>query len=356
MENQGERRPLGLGRLFKAHGGAGRAADWVGEVERLARSVPGSFGGPLGDHDRRFASALCTLVKQAGFRSHPRQMQLFDLAQAEGVHVLKNHFYSPVPDTSTLDARLWERRADEDGGLDLREEHQLRLLRELRRFAHELDDVPEQSDDPARFHWGNPAFWPGDGAVYYAMLRHVGAKRILEVGSGHSTRLAARAAQLNGAELTCIEPYPMPSLKATLPGLSRLIEQPVQAVPFAEFERLQAGDVLFIDSTHVCKIGSDVNHLFLRVIPRLAPGVVVHVHDIFLPWEMPRAWVLEKKIFWNEQYLLQALLTCNPSFEVLLGNQFLGRLHGGPFREAFPCIPERFAPGGVSFWFRRTGD
>jgi predicted O-methyltransferase YrrM len=348
MDEQAEPRRAALSGLPKPR------QNWIGKLEKLASSAPRVLDGALHPMDERIARTLVGLIKSVGFRTHERQMQFFDVAQAQGVHVQKNHFYSPLPDTSQIDPAVWARRADTDGGFDLREEAQLDLLQELSSFSHELDGIPEQDEDPASYSWVNPAFWPGDGAAYYCMIRHLGSKRILEVGSGHSTRLAAQAAQRNEAELTCIEPYPMASLKTVLlPGPSRLIERPVQEVPLEEFDQLEENDILFIDSTHVSKIGSDVNHLFLRVIPRLKPGVVIHVHDIFLPWDMPRGWVVDKKIFWNEQYLLQAMLTCNPSFEVLLGNQFLGRVQPEAFRAAFPCIPSRFTPGGVSFWMRR---
>ncbi len=328
------------------------APGWVARLEQLAETPIRGGAADAEPRDERVARALTELIKTVGFRNHACQLKFFDVAQANGLHVMRRHFYNPMPDTSGLDEQLWERRADADGGVDMREQAQLELLKTLGAFSHELQDVPVDCEDESVYRWGNPAFWPGDGAVYYSMIRSLGAKRILEVGSGHSTRMAAKAAAMNGAELSCIEPYPMESLKQ--PGFARLIESPVQEVPLETFDVLEAGDILFIDSTHVSKIGSDVNHLFLRVIPRLKPGVVIHVHDIFLPWEMPRAWVVDRKIFWNEQYMLQALLTCNPSFEVLLGNQFLGRLHKGAFKAAFPCIPDTYAAGGVSFWFRRA--
>ncbi len=322
---------------------------------RLRGSAKRALDGALHTVDAGLSKAVIALIKAVSFRTHERQLQFFDMAQKRGLHVQKAHFYSPIPDTTQLKPLTWKRRADEDGGFDLAENAQLALLKKLSAFSHELEDIQEADTDPTHYAWKNPAFWPGDGAAYYSMIRKLGAQRIVEVGGGFSTRLAARAALKNGAELTCIEPFPMASLQGELPGLTRLIKRPVQDVPLEEFDKLRANDILFIDSTHVSKIGSDVNHLYLRVIPRLAPGVVIHVHDIFLPWDMPRAWVMEKKIFWNEQYLLQALLTCNPSFEVLLGNQFLSRLHPEAFRTAFPCIPAHYAPGGVSFWFRRVG-
>jgi hypothetical protein len=125
----------------------------------------------------------------------------------------------------------------------------------------------------------------------------------------------------------------------------------------AFFEHIQEGDVLFIDTSHVVRTGGDVNFLFLEVLPRLNPGVIVHVHDIFLPFEYPREWILEQKRFFSEQYLLHAFLLFNSSFEVLLANSFLAHHHNEAFRRTFPNSPWW---GGGSFWVRRkptlTGD
>jgi hypothetical protein len=119
------------------------------------------------------------------------------------------------------------------------------------------------------------------------------------------------------------------------------------------FRTLHAGDVLFIDSSHVAKIGGDVTYLYLEVLPRLKPGVVVHIHDIFFPKEYPRAWNMEEFRFWNEQYLLQAFLTFNSEFSVLLANSYLAARHMDGLKEAFPTSPWW---GGGSFWMQRRAD
>lgn len=134
-----------------------------------------------------------------------------------------------------------------------------------------------------------------------------------------------------------------------MPSLTRLISQPVQTIPISEFEALGRNDILFIDSTHVSKIDSDVNYLLLSVIPHLQSGVVVHFHDIFLPWEYARSWVVDKQIFWNEQYILLAFLLFNERFEVLLANQYLGREHAAVLSKLFPHLQ---ILGGGSFWMR----
>src|SRR5262249_44163017 len=124
----------------------------------------------------------------------------------------------------------------------------------------------------------------------------------------------------------------------------------IQEIDLEFFSQLGSGDVLFIDSSHTVKIGSDVNYLFLEVLPRLRPGVIVHVHDIFMPFEYRRDWVLDEFRFWTEQYILQAFLTFNSEFDVLLANSYLNHYHQQELKAAFPSLSS-WASG--SFWMRR---
>src|SRR4029077_19197551 len=130
------------------------------------------------------------------------------------------------------------------------------------------------------------------------------------------------AAKNKSSPLMCIEPFPQKFLRAGFPGLQSLMERKVQDVDLNFFSQLQSGDILFIDSSHTVKIGGDVNYLFLEVLPRLNPGVIVHVHDIFLPFDYRRDWVMDELRFWTEQYLLQAFLMFNSDFEVLMANHY----------------------------------
>ena len=148
-----------------------------------------------------------------------------------------------------------------------------------------------------------------------------------------------------------IEPYPSTELEAKLPADVELWRIPVQDVSLDEFGSLCENDILFIDSSHVCKIGSDVQFMFLEVLPRLRPGVVVHVHDIFMPAEYPKQWVLDWRRFWNEQYVLQAFLSCNTTFEVLWAGQWMHIKHPDLLMKAFPSYKAGVSP--ASFWFRR---
>jgi len=131
-----------------------------------------------------------------------------------------------------------------------------------------------------------------------------------------------------------------------------LIPKKVQDIPLSEFKKLSENDILFIDSSHVLKIGSDVQYLYLEVLPRLNKGVIVHAHDIFLPAEYPKEWVLKNYIFWNEQYLLQAFLAFNNSFEVLWAGSYMHLRHPDKLEEAFSSYKrDKIWPS--SFWIRK---
>ena len=141
-------------------------------------------------------------------------------------------------------------------------------------------------------------------------------------------------------------------MQAWLPSDVELWRLPIQDVSLDEFQSLRKNDILFIDSSHVCKIGSDVQFLFLEVLPRIRPGVVVHIHDIFMPMEYPKQWVLDQHLFWNEQYILQTFLSFNTTFEVLWAGQWMHIKHPDALMKAFPSYKTGVWPG--SFWFRRT--
>lgn len=283
----------------------------------------------------------------------PNRGKYFDLWQSHGVHVTPVHFYSPVPDTSALPSSLWDHELA-CPGLDFNEPEQIRYLREIfPRYRNEYDQFPYAPTEIAyQFHFNNGAFDGTDALVLYCFARLFNPRRIVEVGSGYSSRLLAQAARANGeTELICIEPNPPSELVHGFPGMTRLIAKPVQEVDLGLFRSLAAGDILFIDSSHVSKCGSDVNLLFLEVIPLLRPGVLVHVHDIFLPDEFPQGWIKQQHLFWNEQYLLQAFLTFNSEFEILFSNALMGKKHLADMQKTFPNSQPWW--GGSSFWMRR---
>lgn len=271
-----------------------------------------------------------------------------------------NHFYKPVPDTSRLPEELWKRRSAM-GGIDMREAEQIRLLDQFTtRYKHEYDAFAHRPTGTTHeFHFANDQFGPVDAEVLYSMVRDRKPRRIYEIGSGYSTLVAARASLQNEAEgssaceLVAFEPFPNEALEHGFPGLTRLVRQPIQDLPLAQFSDLGENDILFIDSTHVLKIGSDVQYEYLEILPSLNAGVVVHVHDIFLPAEYPRHWVLQDHKFWNEQYILQAFLAFNSRFQVLWGASFMHLQHPELLERGFSSYDRKQSWPG-SFWMCRS--
>ena len=178
---------------------------------------------------------------------------------------------------------------------------------------------------------------------------------MIEVGCGFSSLVTAYVNRgiLNGTmDFTCIEPYPRKFLTDGVPGISQLIQKKLEDVELSFFDRLDEGDILFIDSSHVSKTGSDVNYLFFEILPRLRKGVIVHFHDIFLPDEYPQKWVIDQGRNWNEQYLLRAFLQYNTNWDVIWSAHFMSTRYSNAVQETFPDFPE--LGGGGSFWIKRT--
>jgi Methyltransferase domain len=282
---------------------------------------------------------------------------LFSLYEQRGWHITPVHYYQPIPDTRELSNDLWSGRSL-ISGVDTNEQFQIELLSKFHSaFSSEYDRFPASSSDPLQFHFSQTIFPAVDAEILYCMIRHFKPRRMIEVGSGMSTLLAAEAIRKNEkagypCSFTAIEPHPREFLRRGVPGLAELLEAKVQSVPIERFCTLEANDILFIDSSHVVKIGGDVVYEFLELLPRLKPGVIVHCHDIFLPAEYPKSWVLEDRRFWNEQYLLQAFLAFNSAFEVLMAGSFLHLYHSTKLKAAFVSYdPANVWPG--SFWMRR---
>lgn len=278
--------------------------------------------------------------------------ELFRRWERRGFHVTPVNFYQPIPETRSLPETLWN-RLSELHGIDMNDAVQLDLLRnQFPRFRREYEQIPaEPTGEPGRFHCNNDLFGGADALVAYCMIRHFQPRLIIEVGSGFSSLIAAEAIAKNkNSALICIEPFPQDFLRQGFPGLRSLIEKKVEEIDLEFFSQLSCGDILFIDSSHTVKIRGDVNYLFLELLPRLKPGVIVHVHDIFFPFDYPRDWVMDELRFWSEQYLLQAFLSFNSEFEVLIANHYLAHYYLEDFKQTFPHSPSW---SGVSFWMRR---
>lgn len=267
------------------------------------------------------------------------------------------HFYSPIADPMDIARRYKQVFKPQRGcpGIDFRDSEQLELIKNLRPFVQDIPYTVEKAvDDETTYFYGNDQYPLLDAEFLYAALQHFKPARMIEVGSGFSSLLTAdvnRRLLDNKLEFICVEPYPRQFLRDGVDGITKLVISKVEDLPIEFFDQLQENDVLFIDSSHVSKVGSDVNYLFFEVIPRLRPGVIVHVHDIFLPDEYPADWVLNQNRNWNEQYLLRAFLQFNSDFSVLWAAHYMGTRYRGAIQETFPQYPQR--GGGGSFWIRR---
>lgn len=270
------------------------------------------------------------------------------------------HFYSPVVDTAAVAARrdaIWP-AAPHTAGIEFNDVGHLQVLNELfPRFIGNYDYPEHGGADlpPSGFYTQNTQFSWLDSRALFVLLRAWRPRRIIEVGSGFSSLLIADVNRRwfgSSIDFSCIEPFPRAFLSDRIEGISRLIEQEVQRVPLSTFRALEAGDVLFIDSSHVAKTGSDVNFLFFDVLPVLAAGVHVHVHDIFLPHDYLPHWVLDENRSWNEQYVLRALLMYSTMFRVEFGCAYAFHAHLPLVRKAL-AHPKGHGFSGGSFWMTK---
>ena len=284
----------------------------------------------------------------------------FRLWQTLGLHVVPNHFYEPIPDTRTLSDNLWKKHSVLVG-LDMNEQQQLKLLKEFTaRFKTEYDQFPlSQSSQPYQYYVNNRMYESVDGEILYCMVRYFKPKKIIEIGAGYSTYATAQAIrknktenEANACEFITIDPFPNDTVCKGFPGLSKLLTQPVQNIPISKFKELSENDILNIDSSHVIKIGNDVHYIFLEILPQLNKGVIVGFHDIFLPAEYPKEWLLKCHRFWNEQYLLQTFLMFNDSWKVLWANSFMHLNHPQELKNAFNSY-DQYQRNPGSFWIRR---
>ena len=284
------------------------------------------------------------------------QAELAALRHACGF-VPPGHFYSPLPafdEIAKEESRIFGPMPREIPGVDLREAEQLHLLEQFAKF---YPDIPFRIDATPglRYHFYNPSYAYSDGVMLHCMLRHLKPKRLIEIGSGYSScvTLDTNDLFLGGTlETTFIEPYP-DLLKSLISDADRarvkILPKRLQDVELDLFSSLGAGDVLFIDSTHVSRIDSDVNRLFFDILPALAPGVVIHFHDIFYPFEYPKESIQFGRA-WNEMYVLRAFLQYNRSFRILLMNTFMAHFHRQFLQENMPLCLTNI---GGSIWLEK---
>lgn len=296
---------------------------------RQGRPVPGTWQSSLRSVARRFYRGI-----QSGLH-----------VLAAPLYCPPGHYLSPIAGAQDVERAL--RAQPSIDGIDLASSQQA-LLRDLAQYWHDLPAAPTPG---WRYH-SSEMFAAGDATIYYAMLRHLRPARIVEVGSGFTSALAldTRDRHLPDLQLIFIEPYPdrlYSLLRSTDPNKCTIVPYPVQDVPLETFDQLRSGDILFVDTSHVAKAGSDVNWLVFNVLPRLVDGVVVHVHDIFWPFEYPQPWLTNGRS-WSEVYLLRAFLMFNSRFSILLFNDWLWQHHP----DLFTALAPGYSAGTGSLWLQ----
>jgi len=272
------------------------------------------------------------------------------------------HFYSPIVDRTEAEAQF--ARITSEGipesvpGITIDRNEMRQTWQKLvpLMVAAPFAELPANG---LMYGFNNPYYGWGDGSVLYGMVRHYRPNRVIEVGSGWSSACMVDTVETSTAlkcEFTFIEPYPSSLLRELVArdlrfSRVRLIDYPVQCVPYTTFSELQSGDILFIDSSHILKTGSDVCYELFDILPRLSKGVLVHFHDMFWPFEYPEPWVMDENRSWNELYAVRAFLTNNRDWRVVLFNDFLRHFERPLIEATYPAFYR--SPGGA-LWIERT--
>src|SRR5688572_7125263 len=298
------------------------------------------------------ASLLLFCIRKIGVSKMKVSKWIF---KKVGVFPIVNHYYEPLFDETHLKKNLNNDRALP--GINWNDDGQLSLLHQFN-YQEELAVIPyHKTNDPLQFYFGNPSLGPGDAEYLYSMIRHFKPGRIIEIGSGYSTLMAKEAIENNkrenssyNCEQICIEPYEMLWLEKT--GV-QVIRKLVENVDVSFFLSLQNNDILFIDSSHMVRPQGDVLYEFLEILPSLNSGVIIHVHDIFSPKDYTKKHIVDDVLFWNEQYLLEAFLSCNKDFAIIGALNYLKTHFPDKINAKLPVLKNHphHLPG--SFWIKK---
>lgn len=289
-------------------------------------------------------------VRKAGLKKLPLSKKLL---YKIGVFPIIDHYYEPLFNMKKLKYSLREDRSLP--GIDINEDEQVRFLSKFH-YADELKIIPEKYESATKFWYGNGSYSHGDAEYLYSLIRQIKPSKIIEVGSGESTKIALMAVEKVKEEnpayvcdQICIEPYERPWLEQ-LPVI--VLRKKLEDVDYSLFEQLSTNDILFIDSSHIIRPQGDVLKEYLEILPRLKTGVYVHIHDIFTPKDYKDDWIYDEVKLWNEQYLLEAFLTYNNNFKIIGALNFLRHKHYDLMKEKFPLMTEDYEPG--AFWMQKV--
>jgi len=326
-------------------------------IKRFAAKLPG-IRKLVAQRDALVSEREQLVSEREQLKSELNQLagELSEIKTNQGF-VPPGHFYSPIPsfkDIRDEESRIFGGVQKEIDGINLDGREQLKLLESMLVYYGEMPFKSDKQDD-LRYYYENPAYSYSDAIFLHGMIRKLEPRQIIEVGSGFSSCMMLDTNELffeNSIETTFIEPYPellLSLIKKSDKENIRILPARLQDVDIQEFDVLEANDILFIDSTHVSKIDSDVNRILFEILPRLSPGVYIHFHDIFYPFEYPKEWVYEGRA-WNEAYILRAFLQFNPEFHPVLMSSYMHHFHQSFFKQKMPlCLND---PGG-NIWLRK---
>jgi predicted O-methyltransferase YrrM len=269
-------------------------------------------------------------------------------------------YYSPIPSLREVRRREAEIFVEPPKsltlpGIDLNEKDQLGLVDQLAAYYAE-QPFPEKKESQRRYYFGNDYFSYSDALFLYGMIRQFRPVRIIEIGSGFSSCVMIDTNELffDGRIACCFIDPDLRRLRGLLKredlATVACIEKPIQEIDLEIFGELSAGDILFVDSSHVAKVGSDLNRILFEIVPLLASGVLVHFHDVFWPFEYPKSWVYQGRAF-NEGYVLRAFLQYNQAFKVRLFTSYLEAFHRERLERTMPLTLKR---AGRSLWIQRV--
>ncbi|MBD2206525.1 class I SAM-dependent methyltransferase [Calothrix sp. FACHB-1219] len=268
------------------------------------------------------------------------------------------HYYSPIPSIEEIklkEQEIFDELNRELPGIDLNEAEQLALFDKFQQYYQQLP-FAENKQEGLRYFFENPAYSYSDAICLYCMIRYAQPKKIIEVGSGYSSCVTLDVNELyfqNEISCTFIEPYPellLSLIKDSDIDKIEIIASQLQDVRLEKFSELSAGDILFIDSTHVSKVNSDVNYILFKILPYINSGVYIHFHDIFYPFEYPKTWIYENRA-WNEDYILRAFLSYNNAFKIIFFNTFLENFYQDRFQNNMPLCMKNL---GGSIWLQKN--
>lgn len=267
------------------------------------------------------------------------------------------HYYSPVPSKEEIlkkEQQIFGIRKKEIGGVDLNEKEQLELLEKIKKYYNEIP-FEDTKKDKLKYYFNNSFYGYSDAIFLYSVIRHFQPNKVIEIGSGFSSALILDTNEYffeNKIQCNFIEPYPdrlLSLINESDKKNHKIIKSQVQDVDVDFFKQLKENDILFIDSSHVSKTGSDVNYILFDILPNLNSGVLIHFHDIFYPFQYPKEWVLAGRA-WNEAFILRAFLEYNSNFKIILFNTFLEYYYEDWFRKNMPlCLKNK----GGNIWLKK---